>query len=187
MGRHVAVEAAQSLKRVSLEMGGKNAVVVMDDAELGLAVEGILWRAYGTTGQRCTACSRVIAHKAIRHKLVDMLVPRIEALRLGNGLDESVDVGPVINLSQLEKIHSYTEIGLAEGATLVTGGAIAGEGQLSHGHFYRPTLFTGVRPTMRLAPEGIFGPVLPVIDVDSLQEAIAVTNNPNFSLPLPIY
>src|SRR6266849_4389815 len=148
-GRHVAMEAAKSLKRVSLEMGGKNAVIVMDDADLNLAVEGILWSAYGTAGQRCTACSRVIAHKAIRHKLVDMLVPRIEALRLGNGLDENVDVGPVINLSQLEKIHSYTEIGLAEGATLVTGGAIAGESELSHGHFYRPTLFTGVRPTDR--------------------------------------
>src|SRR5260370_21738261 len=182
MGRHVAVEAAQSLKRVSLEMGGKNAVVVMDDADLGLAVEGILWSAYGTTGQRCTACSRVIAHKAIRHKLVDMLVPRIEALRLGNGLDESVDVRPVINLPQLEKIHSHTEIGLAGGATLVTGGAIAGEGELSHGHFYRPTLFTGVRPTMRLAQEEIFGPVLSVVDVGSLEEAIAVQNHTKIRL-----
>jgi len=162
-------------------------VIVMDDADLGLAVDGILWSAYGTTGQRCTACSRVIAHKAIRHKLVDMLVPRIEALRLGNGLDESVDVGPVINISQLEKIHSYTEIGLAEGAILVTGGSIAGEGELSHGHFYRPTLFTGVRPTMRLAQEEIFGPVLSVIDVGSLEEAIAVNNNTKFGLSSAIY
>src|SRR6059058_200634 len=128
-GRHVAIEAAKSLKRVSLEMGGKNAVIVLDDADLSLAVEGILWSAYGTTGQRCTACSRVIAHKSIRQKLVDMLIPRIEALRLGNGLDESVDVGPVINHSQLEKIHSYTEIGKGEGATLVTGGAVATDGE----------------------------------------------------------
>src|SRR5713101_4392118 len=120
MGRHVAIEAAQSLKRVSLEMGGKNAVIVMDDADLGLAVEGILWSAYGTTGQRCTACSRVIVHGAVRKQLVDMLVPRIEQLRLGNGLDESVDVGPVINATQLEKIHTYTQIGKDEGATLVT-------------------------------------------------------------------
>jgi alpha-ketoglutaric semialdehyde dehydrogenase len=187
MGRHVAIEAAQSLKRVSLEMGGKNAVIVMDDADLGLAVEGILWSAYGTTGQRCTACSRVIAHRAIRHRLVEMLVPRIEALRLGNGLDESVDVGPVINLSQLEKIHSYIEIGLAEGATLVTGGSIVDEGELSHGHFYRPTLFTGVRPTMRLAQEEIFGPVLSVIDVDTLEEAIEVNNNTRYGLSSAIY
>src|SRR6266487_4507766 len=118
-GRHVAMEAAKSLKRVSLEMGGKNAVIVMDDADLNLAVEGILWSAYGTTGQRCTACSRVIVHRAVRKQLVDMLVPRIEQLRLGNGLDESVDVGPVINASLLAKIQSYTEIGKEEGAKLV--------------------------------------------------------------------
>src|SRR5438552_1606155 len=137
-GRHVAVEAAKSLKRVSLEMGGKNAVIVMEDADLDLAVEGILWSAYGTTGQRCTACSRVIVHSAVRNDLLEKLVPRIEQLRLGNGLDEAVDVGPVINASQLEKIHSYTEIGRAEGATLVTGGSIASEGGLARGHFYRP-------------------------------------------------
>src|SRR5512142_1139674 len=121
-GRYVAVEAAKALKRVSLEMGGKNAIIVMDDADLDLAVEGILWSAYGTTGQRCTACSRVIVHRAVRFQLVDMLVPRIEQLRLGNGLDEHVDVGPVINAPQLAKIHSYTEIGKEEGAKLVTGG-----------------------------------------------------------------
>ena len=187
MGRHVAIEAAQSLKRVSLEMGGKNAVLVMDDADLNLAVEGILWSAYGTTGQRCTACSRVIAHHAVRHKLVDMLVPRIEALKLGNGLDESVDVGPVINLSQLEKIHSYTKIGQAEGATLVTGGSMVSDGELAHGHFYRPTLFTNVTPTMRIAQEEIFGPVLSMIEVNSLDEAITVNNNTRYGLSSSIY
>jgi len=186
-GRHVAIEAARSLKRVSLEMGGKNAVIVMDDADLDLAVEGILWSAYGTTGQRCTACSRVIVHKAVRKQLVDKLVPRIEQLRLGNGLDENVDVGPVINASQLEKIHSYTGIGKAEGATLVTGGSIAREGDLARGHFYWPTLFTGVRPEMRLAQEEIFGPTLSVIDVGSLDEAIAVNNNTPYGLSSAIY
>src|SRR5947209_4632024 len=120
-GRHVAVEAAKSLKRVSLEMGGKNAVIVMDDADLNLAVEGILWSAYGTAGQRCTACSRVIVHSAVRKQLVDMLVPRIEQLRLCNGLDERVDGGPVINSSQLTKIHSYSGMVIDEGAKLVTG------------------------------------------------------------------
>src|SRR6266571_2444214 len=166
-GRQVAIEAAKSLKRVSLEMGGKNAVIVMDDADLDLAVEGILWSAYGTTGQRCTACSRVIVHSAVRNDLLEKLVPRIEQLRLGNGLDEAVDVGPVINASQLEKIHSYTEIGKAEGATLVTGGSIANEGELALGHFY--------------------GPTLSVIEVGSFDEAIAVNNNTRYGLSSAIY
>lgn len=186
-GRHVAVEAAKSLKRVSLEMGGKNAVIVMEDADLDLAVEGILWSAYGTTGQRCTACSRLIAHSAIHDVLLDRLVPRIEHLRLGNGLDEETDVGPVINEKQLAKIHAYTEVGKAEGATLVTGGAIASEGELAHGHFYRPTLFKDVQPAMRIAQEEIFGPTLSVIRVNSLDEAIAVNNNTKYGLSSAIY
>ena len=186
-GRHVAIEAAKSLKRVSLEMGGKNAVIVLDDADLDLAVEGILWSAYGTTGQRCTACSRVIVQKAVRNQLLEKLVPRIEKLRLGNGLDEAVDVGPVINASQLEKIHSYTEIGKSEGATLVTGGTIANEGELAKGNFYRPTLFADVRPDMRLAQEEIFGPTLSVIEVETVDEAIAVNNNTKFGLSSAIY
>src|SRR2546423_12803295 len=152
-GRQGAIGGAKALKRVSLEMGGENALIVMDDADLDLAVEGILWSAYGTTGQRCTACSRVIAHKSVRKQLVDMLVPRIEQLRLGNGLDERVDVGPVINASQLTKIHSYTEIGKDEGAKLVTGGYADREGELARGNFYRPTLFTNVSPDMRIAQE----------------------------------
>jgi acyl-CoA reductase-like NAD-dependent aldehyde dehydrogenase len=186
-GRHVAMEAAKSLKRVSLEMGGKNAVIVMDDADLNLAVEGILWSAYGTTGQRCTACSRVIVHSAVSEQLVDMLVTRIEQLRLGNGLDESVDVGPVINASQLAKIHSYVEIGKEEGAKLVTGGYADRTGELALGNFYRPTLFTNVRPDMRIAQEEIFGPVLSLIEVQSFEEAIAVNNNTKFGLSSAIY
>jgi aldehyde dehydrogenase (NAD+) len=186
-GRHVAIEAARSLKRVSLEMGGKNAVIVLDDADLTLAVEGILWSAYGTTGQRCTACSRVIVQRAVRQQLLDLLIPRIESLRLGNGLDESVDVGPVINASQLEKIHSYTEIGKVEGAALLTGGSVANEGELAKGHFYRPTLFADVTPRMRLAREEIFGPVLSMIEVESFEEAIAVNNDTPFGLSSAIY
>ena len=186
-GRHVAVEAAQSLKRVSLEMGGKNAVIVLDDADLDLAVEGILWSAYGTTGQRCTACSRLIVQCGVHDRLLEKLLPRIEQLRLGDGLDEQVDVGPVINPSQLEKIHAYVEIGQGEGATLVTGGARAeGEG-LASGNFYRPTLFKDVRPEMRIAQEEIFGPVLSVIAVDTFDEAIAVNNQTPFGLSSAIY
>lgn len=187
MGQHVAIEGAKTLKRVSLEMGGKNAVIVLDDADLNLAVEGILWSAYGTTGQRCTACSRVIVHKAVRQQLLDLLVPRIEKLRLGNGLDESIDVGPVINSSQLKKIHSYIAIGQSEGATLLTGGSIAKEGALANGNFYRPSLFADVTPGMRLAQEEIFGPVLSVIEVDSFESAIKVNNETRYGLSSAIY
>ncbi len=186
-GRHVAIEAAHSLKRVSLEMGGKNAVIVMDDADLDLAVEGILWSSYGTTGQRCTACSRVIAHRAIHERLLEKLVPRIEALRLGNGLDEQVDVGPIINAKQLEKVHRYSELGKSEGATLVTGGESAREGELARGYFYRPTLFCDVRPAMRIAQEEIFGPTLSVIAVDTLDEAITVNNQTRYGLSSALY
>lgn len=186
-GRHVAVEAAQALKRVSLEMGGKNAVIVMDDADLELAVEGIVWSAYGTTGQRCTACSRLIVHEAVQERLLELLLPRIQALRLGNGLDEQTDVGPIINAKQLEKVHHYTEIGKAEGATLVTGGEIAREGELARGFFYRPTLFKDVLPGMRIAQEEIFGPTLSVITVRSLDEAITVNNNTKYGLSSAIY
>jgi aldehyde dehydrogenase (NAD+) len=159
----------------------------MDDADLDLAVEGILWSAYGTTGQRCTACSRLIAHSAIHDALLEKLVPRIKRLRLGNGLDPEVDVGPVINEKQLAKIHSYTEVGRAEGATLVTGGSVASEGDLARGHFYRPTLFKDVAPTMRIAQEEIFGPTLSVIRVNSLEEAIAINNNTKYGLSSAIY
>ncbi len=186
-GRYVAVEAAKALKRVSLEMGGKNAIIVMDDAELDLAVEGILWSAYGTTGQRCTACSRLIVHEAAHDALLDKLIPRIEQLRLGNGLDEQVDVGPIINEKQLRRVHSYTGIGKDEGATLVTGGDIARDGELAKGYFYRPTLFTDVHPDMRIAQEEIFGPTLSVIRVRSLEEAITVNNNTEYGLSSAIY
>ena len=181
------LKARKRSKRVSLEMGGKNAVIVLDDADLDLAVEGILWSAYGTTGQRCTACSRVIVHKAVRQQLLDRLVPRIEQLRLGNGLDESVDVGPVINASQLEKIHSYIAIGQEEGATLLTGGSVADEGELANGHFYHPTLFADVAPPCAWPREEIFGPVLSVIEVGSFEEAIGVNNDTPFGLSSAIY
>ena len=187
MGRHVAIEGAQTLKRVSLEMGGKNAVIVLDDADLDLAVEGILWSAYGTTGQRCTACSRVIVHRAVRRQLLDRLLPRVEQLRLGNGLDESVDIGPVINAAQLEKIHGYTAIGQNEGAKLLTGGAVVREGELARGTFYRPTLFADVTPDMRLAQEEIFGPVLSVIEADSFESAIRINNETRYGLSSAIY
>ncbi|HEY7835314.1 MAG TPA: aldehyde dehydrogenase family protein [Ktedonobacterales bacterium] len=187
VGRQVNVEAAQQLKRVTLELGGKNAVMVMDDADLELAVEGILWSAYGTTGQRCTACSRLIVQRGVRGELEARLVARIATLRLGNGLDPATDVGPLVNAAQLERVHSFMEVARQDGARIATGGEIAREGDLARGHFYRPTLLTDVTPQMRVAQEEIFGPVLSMIEVDSLEEAIAVNNDTRFGLSSSLF
>jgi aldehyde dehydrogenase (NAD+) len=186
-GRSVLTQTASRIKRVSLEMGGKNAIMVMDDADLDLAVEGILWSAFGTTGQRCTAASRVIVHKALERDLTDRLVERAGKMKLGHGLDPQTDVGPVINARQLEKIHQYTQIGLQEGAKLLTGGEIAREGDLAKGNFYPPTIFSKVQSGMRIAQEEIFGPTLAIIAVDSLEEAIRVNNDTRYGLSSSIY
>src|SRR5687768_10832551 len=157
-GVAVMAAAADNLKHVHLELGGKNGIIVMDDADLELAVEGIVWSAFGTSGQRCTAASRVIAHDAIYDELQKRLVARAEQMRIGPGWDPETDLGPVINREALDKIHSYTGIGSDEGATLVTGGEIASEGDLGKGFYYRPTVFGDVEPQMRIAQEEIFGP-----------------------------
>ncbi|HEX6987912.1 MAG TPA: aldehyde dehydrogenase family protein [Bacillota bacterium] len=187
MGRHVAQVAGGDLKRVHLELGGKNAVIVMDDADLDLAVEGILWSAFGTAGQRCTAGSRVIVHRAVRDALIDALAERTARLKLGNGLDADTDIGPLINRAAVEKVHSYTEIGKQEGATLLVGGEPATEGALARGNFYKPTLFVDVRADMRIAQEEIFGPVLSVITVDDFDEAIRVNNSVAYGLSSAIF
>jgi acyl-CoA reductase-like NAD-dependent aldehyde dehydrogenase len=186
-GREVNVEAARQIKRVSLELGGKNAIMVMDDADLDLAVDGILWSAFGTSGQRCTAASRVIAHKAIRKQLEDRLVARVEKLRLGDGLLETTDVGPVINQDAIKRIDGYTQIARKEGAAVLVGGAIASEGELAKGSFYRPTIYSSVRPEMRVAQEEIFGPCTSVIEVGSLEEAIQVNNSVTYGLSSALY
>lgn len=187
IGRDVSIKAAQNLKRVSLEMGGKNAIVVMDDADIDLAIDGIVWSAFGTTGQRCTACSRLIVHAAIKKPLLDKLVARVSQLRLGDGLLPTTDVGPVINKKAAQNIHAYTEIAKQEGAVVLTGGAIATEGELAKGSFYKPTIFDGVTPTMRVAQEEIFGPSLSVLTINSLEEAIEVNNRTNFGLSASVY
>ncbi len=187
VGRRVNVEAAQRLKRVTLELGGKNAVMVMDDADLDLAVEGILWSAFGTTGQRCTACSRVIVQSGARTELERRLVARAEALRLGNGLAPETQMGPLVSAGQLERVHSYMDIARHDGARILTGGEPAREGELAHGNFYRPTILTDVRPHMRVAQEEIFGPVLSVIEVGSLEEAIAVNNDTPYGLSSSLF
>jgi len=187
VGRQINERAGGLLKRTSLEMGGKNAVTVLEDADLELAVDGIIWSAYGTSGQRCTACSRVIVHEAVKEELERKLLERIAKLKLGNGLDESVNVGPVINRAALEKIDEYVKIGIQEGAKLLCGGKIATENGLDKGNFFEPTLFTDVKPDMRIAQEEIFGPVASIIPVKSLEEAIEVNNSVEFGLSSSIF
>jgi acyl-CoA reductase-like NAD-dependent aldehyde dehydrogenase len=186
-GTDVATRAARLNKRVSLEMGGKNAVIVMDDANLDLATDGILWSAFGTSGQRCTAASRVIVHRKVQKELVDRLVSRAGGMRLGNGLDETVDIGPVVSESQLNVIHDYVGVGQAEGARLAVGGSIVRDGEFSRGYFHQPTIFDDARADMRVAQEEIFGPVATLIPVDSLDEAIDVANGVKYGLSASIF
>ena len=153
-------------------MGGKNAIIVMDDANLELVTDATLWSAFGTTGQRCTAASRLIVQKGIASKLKEALVEKTKKLRLGDGLDPKVDVGPVINKIALDRIHSMVQAGQKEGARVLTGASIADVG--GKGFFYAPTMFDGVNPGSMLEAEEIFGPVLSIIEVDTLEEAIDV-------------
>ena len=187
VGKAISLKCAPTLKRLSLELGGKNAQIVMDDADLDLALEGALWGAFGTTGQRCTATSRLIVHRSVHDALVSRLAERAGRLRLGDGLEPESEVGPVINTGAREKIHGYVEIGKKEGAKLLVGGAVAEEGPLQGGAFYRPTIFDGVTPSMRIAREEIFGPVLSVLTIDSLDEAIRVLNDTPYGLSSSIY
>lgn len=187
VGRDIAERAGKMLKKVSLELGGKNAVLVMDDANLELALDGVLWGAFGTTGQRCTATSRVIIHEAVYDKFLDMLVEATKKLKLGDGLDESVDVGPTVNEGQQKSVHSYVEIGKAEGARLVVGGEPATEGALAKGWFYKPTIFADVTQNMRIFQEEIFGPVLSVSKCKSFEDGTEILNNSAFGLSSSVY
>jgi len=186
-GVAVLRNAAEGLKHVHLELGGKNAIIVLDDADVDLAVEGILWSAFGTSGQRCTAASRVIVQRGAYGALQSKLVEAAESLRLGPGWEDESDVGPVINGKALEKIHSYTGVGRDEGARLLTGGEVASEGDLGKGFFYRPTIFADVEAGMRIAQEEIFGPTTALIPVDSVDEAIRAANGVRYGLSSSIF
>ena len=187
-GRIVASACAERNAICSLEMGGKNAIMIMDDADVDNAVEGAIWGAFGTSGQRCTASSRLIVHKKVYKQFSKKLVERAKALRIGNGADPKVDVGPVINSDAVEKIMSYIDIGQNEdGATLACGGNHLTKGDYAHGYFIEPTVFTDVTPDMRIAQEEIFGPVTSVIPVNSLDEAIEVANGVQYGLSAAIY
>ena len=187
IGRRIGEVCGKTLKRCSLELGGKNGQVVLKDADLNLALEGVLWGAFGTTGQRCTATSRLILEEPIYNKFIDMLKQKAEKLKLGNGLNEDVDVGPLVSKAQRESIHAYVEIGKKDGAKLLTGGESYTEGDCAKGWFYRPTIFIDVLPTMRIAQEEIFGPVLSVIKAKNFERAIEILNDTTYGLSSSIY
>ena len=181
VGEWIAKNAG--LKKLGLELGGKNPIIIMDDADLRLALEGVLWSAFGTTGQRCTAASRVIVHAKVKKKFQSALIARAKRLRLGPGLDKRADVGPLINAAAVEKVHRYTQLGTREGARLLCGGSAPKR----KGFFYSPTIFTNVTQDMRIAQEEIFGPTLSVIECNSLDDAIDIANSIEYGLSSSIY
>jgi len=186
-GVDISLRGARRLKRISLELGGKNAIAVMADADLDLAVDGILWSAFGTTGQRCTACSRLIVDEPVADDLVGRLVERAAAMRLGSGLEATTEVGPLINGGAVERVSSYVSVGTDEGARLAVGGSPAKEGELANGHFFSPTILDGVKPMDRVAQEEIFGPLLSVIRVDGYEAAAMAVNGTRYGLSSSIY
>jgi alpha-ketoglutaric semialdehyde dehydrogenase len=186
-GSKIGETCGRMHKRLSLEMGGKNAQIVMDDADLDLALEGVLWGAFGTTGQRCTATSRLIVHRKVHDKLVARVVEAAEKLTLGDGRQPKSQVGPLIHEAAREKVERYVQIGKDEGAELACGGVRPRGTRLANGYFYKPTVFTNVKAGSRLATEEIFGPVLSVIKVGSYEEAVKVNNEVKYGLSSAIY
>jgi len=186
-GALVGATCGRMHKRLSLEMGGKNAQIVLDDADLDLALEGALWGAFGTTGQRCTATSRLILQKGIHDNFLGMLVDRVKALKLGDGRKNGTDVGPLINDDARRKVEHYVDVGQADGADLLCGGRRATGAGVDDGYFYEPTIFARVEPTHRIAFEEIFGPVLSVIRVSTPEEAFEVNNSVKYGLSSSLY
>jgi aldehyde dehydrogenase (NAD+) len=187
VGREVNQNAAPYFKKVHLEMGGKNCIMIMDDAQMELALEGCLWGGFGTTGQRCTAASRVIVHEKVHDAFVDQFVARAKALRVGDGLDPATQVGPSVSQKQLDKVIGYVQIGQDEGARIACGGHRLSDGAYADGFFHEPTVFVDVTPQMRIAREEIFGPVVSVLKCGSLEEAIAIGNDVIYGLSASIY
>jgi len=185
-GVEISTRAARTLKRVSLELGGKNPIVIWEDADLDLALDSVVWSTFGTSGQRCTAASRLIVHRSIHDEFVHRLQQRVAALVLGDGLDPATDVGPVINDAAVERIAGYMEVGRKE-AELVIGGEPARDGALAKGSFFQPTIFTEVRPDARIAQEEIFGPVASVIAVDDWDETVRIVNGVKYGLSTSLF
>jgi alpha-ketoglutaric semialdehyde dehydrogenase len=187
VGRHVAEICGRDLRRCALELGGKNAVIVLEDADLDLAAESVAWGGFGTSGQRCTATSRVIVHTAVQRAFTDRLVAAAEKLRVGDGLDPAIDMGPLVNRGRVQAVHEYTQVGRQEGAKLLIGGSPLHESNFSDGAFYRPTIFTDVRPAMRIAREEVFGPFVSILPVSSYEEAVQVANSTEYGLSTSIF
>ncbi len=187
VGARIATECSRLGKRVSLEMGGKNGVIVMDDADLTLAANAVAWGAFGTTGQRCTATSRVIVHERVHDELVKLVVQRAQSLKVGDGLEEASEMGPLVNARQLERVTGYMKVGALEGAKVATGGARASGAGLEKGFFFQPTVLTHVERGMRVAQEEIFGPVVSFLKAKSLEDAIAINNDTPFGLSSSIF
>jgi len=187
VGRFIAEACAPKFKHCSLEMGGKNIILVMDDANLDLAVDGAIWGGFGTTGQRCTAASRVAVHKRVYKEFVERFVDRAKSLKVGDGLNSATEMGPCINKAQLEKVAEYVAIGTDEGAKLLTGGHRLADGAYAKGWFFEPTIFGDCSPRMRVAQEEIFGPVVSVIPMENLEEAVDIANGVPYGLSASIY
>ena len=187
VGRIVNQAAAPTFKKVHLEMGGKNVIMIMDDANLELAVDGCLWGGFGTTGQRCTAASRVVVHEKVYDRFVEQFVARAKSLKVGDGLDEKIEMGPSNSESQLNTVVKYVEIGKGEGAKLACGGTRLTSGAHAKGFFHEPTVFVDVDPKMRIAREEIFGPVVSVIKCRSVEDAIEIGNGVEYGLSAAIY
>jgi len=187
VGRTVSAHAAPSFKKVHLEMGGKNVIMIMDDANLELAIEGCLWGGFGTTGQRCTAASRVVVHEKVYETFLHAFVARVRALRVGDGLDPKTQMGPSVSRGQLETVMQYVDVGVDEGAKLACGGHALTGGVYRKGFFHEPTVFADVAPSMRIAQEEIFGPVVSVIPCRSFEEAVAIGNGVQYGLSASIY
>ncbi len=187
VGRRVAEICGRDLRRCTLELGGKNAAVVLEDADLDLAVASVTSGAFGTTGQRCTATSRVIVQRSAQKAFTERLVAAAAKLQVGDGLNPHIDMGPLVNVGRVKAVHEYTEIGRREGAKLVMGGHPLDEGEHREGAFYQPTVFTDVAPTMRIAREEIFGPFVSIVPVDTYEEAIQVVNSSDYGLSTAVF
>jgi alpha-ketoglutaric semialdehyde dehydrogenase len=187
VGAEVGAICGRTHKRVCLEMGGKNAQIVMEDADLELAVEGALWGAFGTTGQRCTATSRLILHTQIKTRFTEMLLERTQKLRLGPGIAPKTEVGPLVSQIQRQRVQEYLEVARNEGAKILIGGTVASQEELQQGYFFQPTILDEVQPASRIAREEIFGPVVALLEVHSFEEAIAVLNDTSYGLSSSVY
>ncbi len=186
-GSFIGETCGRMHKRLSLEMGGKNAMIVMDDADLDLALDGVLWGAFGTTGQRCTATSRLLVHRKVHDRFLARVVDAADALRLGDGQDDRTEVGPLIHEAAREKVERYVGYGEEDGAELTCGGRRPGGSRLGGGWFYRPTVFAGVAPKHRIAREEIFGPVLSVIRFSTFDQAVRINNAVPYGLSSSLY